>query len=135
MAFPRLDELKNNIKKLQPKPDGVEQAVYDLLIKTAIDKIINDVVVFTNVAAEKLPPELDTTILLKLSGWFTDAGVFMSAEERHAGAVTSVKEGDTQVNYGNPQNALQTLGSVSFIDNDFKALLSRYRRIRGWTHE
>lgn len=135
MVFPRLDELTANIKKLQPKPDSVEQAVYDLLMKTAIDKIINDVVVFTNVSAEKLPPELDTTILLKLSGWFTDAGVFMTTNDRHAGAVTSVKEGDTQINYGNPQNALQTLGSVSFIDNDFKELLSRYRRVRGWKYE
>lgn len=135
MAFPRLDELTNNIKKLQPKTDSVDQVVYDLLINTAIDKIINDVVAFTNLPAAELPLELDTTILLKLSGWFTDAGVFMTANDRHTGAVTSVKEGDTQINYGNPQNALQSLGSVSFIDNDFKSFLSRYRRIRGWKYE
>lgn len=135
MVFPRLDELTANIKTLQPKPDFVEQAVYDLLIKTAIKKIINDVVVFTNVPAEELPEELDTQMLIKLSGWFTDAGVFMPADDRHKGVVTGITEGDTQITYGSPQNALQTLGSVSFIDNDFKALLSRYRRIRGWKYE
>ena len=135
MVFPRLDELTNNVKTLQPKPDSVNQAVYDLLIKTAVDKIINDVVAFTNVPAEELPKEVDTPMLLKLSGWFTDAGVFMSAEDRHQGAVTGITEGDTQITYGSPQNALSTLGSVSFIDSDFKVILMRYRRIRGWSYE
>lgn len=135
MVFPRLDELTDNVKTLQPKPEDVDQKVYDLLIKTAIDKIVNDVVVFLNRTVTDLPEELDTAILLQLSGWFTDADVFMDKQERHEGTVTGTTEGDTQVSYSSPKNALLSLSHVSFIDDSFKGLLTPYRRIRGWRYE
>lgn len=135
MAYPRLNELIKNLKILQPKPVSVAQDMYDLILKTAVSRIINQVVAFTNMPSDELPEEFDTPVLLKLADWFSEAGVFMTDDERRAGAVTSIKEGDTQINYGNPQQALQSLGSVSFIDDDFRALLMRYRRIRGWGYD
>lgn len=132
MAFPRLEELKNNLKTLQPKPDEVSDGIYDMLLATAVNQIISEVVAFTNVPAEELPEDIDSSLLMKLSGWFTDAGVFMSADDRHSGAVTSIKEGDTQVNYGSPQQALQSLGKAVFVDETLRPVLMRYRRIRGW---
>lgn len=132
MAFPRLEELKNNLKTLQPKPDEVPDGIYDMLLNTAVKQIISEVVAFTNVPAEELPEDIDSSLLMKLSGWFTDAGVFMSADDRHSGAVTSIKEGDTQVNYGSPQQALQSLGRAVFVDETLRPVLMRYRRIRGW---
>lgn len=135
MAYPRLNELIKNLKILQPKPVSVAQDMYDLILKTAVSRIINQVVAFTNMPSDELPEEFDTPVLLKLADWFSEAGVFMTDDERRAGAVTSIKEGDIQINYGNPQQALQSLGSVSFIDADFRALLMRYRRIRGWDYD
>lgn len=132
MAFPRLDKLKGDLKMLQPKPDEVSDGIYDMLLTTAVNQIISEVVVFTNVPAEELPEDIDASLLMKLSGWFTDAGVFMSADDRHSGAVTSIKEGDTQVNYGSPQQALQSLGKAVFVDETLRPVLMRYRRIRGW---
>lgn len=132
MAFPRLEELKNNLKTLQPKPDEVSDGIYDMLLATAVNQIISEVVAFTNVPAEELPKDIDASLLMKLSGWFTDASVFMSADDRHSGAVTSIKEGDTQVNYGSPQQALQSLGKAVFVDETLRPVLMRYRRIRGW---
>jgi len=135
MAYPRLNELIKNLKILQPKPVSVAQDMYDLILKTAVSRIIDEVVAFTNMPSEELPEEFDTTLLLKLTGWFSEAGVFMTDDERRAGAVTSIKEGDTQINYGSPQQALQSLSNVSFVDDDFKILLIRYRRIRGWDYD
>lgn len=135
MVFPRLDDMITSLNVLQPKPDQVDKKLYDLLIKTAINKIISDVVAFTHVPANELPDELDTAILLKLSGWITDAGLFMAPEKRHSGAVTGVTEGDTSVSYGNPQTVIKDLSNISFVDDDFKVILINYRRIRGWTYE
>lgn len=135
MVYPRLNELIGNLKILQPKPSSVTQDMYDLILKTAIGRIIDEVVAFTNTPSEELPKEFDTTLLLKLTSWFSETGVYMTDYERRSGAVTSIKEGDTQINYGSPQQVLQSLGNVSFIDDDFKVLLIRYRRIRGWDYD
>lgn len=131
MAFPRLATLTNNLKTLQPRPESVEQGIYDMLISMATDKIINDVSAFTNTPVDELPPSLDSAMLIKLSGWFTDTGVFLSDKERQTGRVTGITEGDTSISYGSPQATISALGGTSFVDGDFRIQLMRYRRLRG----
>ncbi|MCW0953194.1 hypothetical protein OIT44_03785 [Weissella ceti] len=131
MAFPRKDELLNKLKVLQPITDNVDEPIYNMFMDVALDKIINDVSAFTNTPVEELPSQLDSAMMLKLSAWITDTGVFKSTDDRNSGAVTSITEGDTSISYGSPQVAMSALGGMSFLDDDFRIQLIRYRRLRG----
>lgn len=131
MAFPRKNELLNKLKVLQPITDAVDEPIYNMFMDVALDKIINDVSAFTNTPVEELPAQLDSAMMLKLSAWITDTGVFKLADDRNSGAVTSITEGDTSISYGSPQVAMSALSGMSFLDDDFRIQLIRYRRLRG----
>ncbi|WP_424571936.1 hypothetical protein ACOV5J_03040 [Weissella soli] len=130
MVFPRMDSLTANLEQLQPRPESVSEGVYALLVSLSLQKIVNDVSAFTNTPVEELPESLDSAMLMKVSTWFTDAGVLMTSQERHESAVSSLTEGDTTVSFGSPQTAVSALNGVSFVDDEFKVQLMRHRKLR-----
>ncbi|MDT2885562.1 hypothetical protein P7H77_14755, partial [Lactococcus lactis] len=68
----------------------MEQSTYDLLIDLTTDKMIEEVAAFINAPVEEIPKGLDSAMLMRLSGWFTDSGVLVSSNDRLTGSVKSV---------------------------------------------
>ncbi|MGN1294313.1 hypothetical protein, partial [Weissella soli] len=127
MVFPRMDSLTANLEQLQPRPESVSEGVYALLVSLSLQKIVSDVSAFTNTPVEELPESLDSAMLMKVSAWFTDAGVLMTSQERHESGVKGITEGGTTVNFGSPQTAVSALNGVSFVDDEVKVQRMLYR--------
>ena len=135
MTFPRLTALTDNMKTLQPMPEGMKKELYDLIMLQAIDKLLNDIAAFINAPVEEIPQALDSSMLLKLAAWFNDSGIFIPNADRLAGSVKTINEGDASVTFNSPMWAMSKLSEFSVIDDDFIRTLVKYRRLAGWDNE
>jgi len=127
--FPRYDDIKTRVTKLNPVPEGQDQVDYDLIIGYAIDKVLRDVSNYINVELAKLPVALDMLIISLVTNVLTERS-FLKPSDGDAQAITSISEGDTSVSYRDPVSVYKTLSGIYTVTSDYRSQLNEFRVVK-----
>ncbi|MCT1195262.1 hypothetical protein EFL90_11545 [Lactococcus lactis] len=126
-------ELKDKLKLMQPplqtdKVGYMER--YDGVIDFVLDKVINDVRLYTHIPEdENLPASINQTIVMLASNLINSFGLINDDEANADDEVKEISEGDTRVVYSDRASPLQMALSTSSISGDFRGILNSVRRL------
>ncbi|MCT1186492.1 hypothetical protein EFL96_06290 [Lactococcus lactis] len=126
-------ELKDKLKLMQPplqtdKVGYMER--YDGVIDFVLDKVINDVRLYTHIPEdENLPASINQTIVMLASNLINSFGLINDDEANADDEVKEISEGDTRVVYSDRASRLQMALSTSSISGDFRGILNSVRRL------
>lgn len=124
---PRYNDLLVKLKQLLPNSD--ENPNYEFVTDYALTKTINDVSNYCHVSVEKLPEELDMTIIgmvvqvINTHQWLVPA-------DQQSGNVSSLSEGDASVSFRSPAEVYQQLQSLNTVTDNYVSILNSFRRIQ-----
>ncbi|MCT1174163.1 hypothetical protein EFL89_07995 [Lactococcus lactis] len=126
-------ELKDKLKLMQPplqtdKVGYMER--YEGVIDFVLDKVINDVRLYTHIPEdENLPASINQTIVMLASNLINSFGLINDDEANADDEVKEISEGDTRVVYSDRASRLQMALSTSSISGDFRGILNSVRRL------
>lgn len=126
------EKLREQLKLLQSpkKPDDTEYMKhYDMVLDFVIDKVLNDVSLYTHIPIEEFPDSIFQTIVMLASNFIDSFGLINDDETNANQDIKEISEGDTKVVYADKRLRLQqSLASSSIIGN-FTGLLNSIRRL------
>lgn len=125
-------ELKDKLKLIQQplQPENTDyMARYDGVIDFVLDKVISDVVLYTHIPQDELPPELAGTIISMASNLIASFGLVNDDAANEDDRVKRVSEGDTSVEYADSGARLQQALQTSSINTNYLAILNKVRRL------
>jgi len=126
------EKLKEQLKQLQaPKKseDSDYMNHYNFVLDFVIDKVLNDVSLYTHIPIEEFPDSIFQTIVM-LANNFIDSFGLINDEETNANQdIKEISEGDTKVVYADKRLRLQQSLASSSINGNFTALLNSVRRL------
>ncbi|NEX52802.1 hypothetical protein [Lactococcus lactis] len=103
---------------------------YDGVIDFVLDKVINDVRLYTHIPEdENLPASINQTIVMLASNLINSFGLINDDEANADDEVKEISEGDTRVVYSDRASRLQMALSTSSISGDFRGILNSVRRL------
>lgn len=104
------------LEKLAVLLPDADAAVLAIVTETAVQQILN------YINHDTLPPELEGAAVLITKAYWSSGGFDGSGQ-----AVTSVKRGDVQTNFGAEKSAVDFAGTGFF---GYKAMLDPFRKLR-----
>lgn len=128
-----------------PVNDNPEyMAWYNQVIGFALDKVLNDVSLYTHIPKDELPEEIDQTIVMMVSnllGSFSLLDNWLDPDSENEtsenGEIKRITEGDTSVEFSGSTNIaanrnarLQEALTLNSISSNFLAILNSIRRIK-----
>lgn len=126
------EKLREQLKLLQsPKKSDDDEYMkhYDMVLDFVIDKVLNDVSLYTHIPIEEFPDSIFQTIVMLASNFIDSFGLINDDETNANQDIKEISEGDTKVVYADKRLRLQqSLASSSIIGN-FTALLNSIRRL------
>ena len=123
----RFDELLEKVQQLLPKRENDTDGRYKTITVYALNKTIQDVANFCNIPIDKLPEELDYTLVamtvqvIKTHGWLDP--------ENDNSNVQSLNEGDTSVTFKSITSIFSELQAVNPITDNYTNILYNFRRL------
>ncbi|MEG9208237.1 hypothetical protein V6B05_01710 [Lactococcus garvieae] len=126
------EKLREQLKLLQSpkKPDDTEYMKhYDMVLDFVIDKVLNDVSLYTHIPIEEFPDSIFQTIVMLASNFIDSFGLINDDETNANQDIKEISEGDTKVVYADKRLRLQQSLASSSINGNFTALLNSVRRL------
>lgn len=129
----RLEQLITNLKILNPaKLTSADYlASYDTALLFALNKSIDDCLLYTNIdSIDDLPELLDRTIVSMASDLINANQLTTPITDRVNDNVQSISEGDTSVSFKTPAEIASIVDSSHSLAKDYRSKLNHYRRRR-----
>lgn len=125
------EKLKEQLKLLQSpkKSDDEYMKNYDMVLDFVIDKVLNDVSLYTHIPIEEFPDSIFQTIVMLASNFIDSFGLINDEETNANQDIKEISEGDTKVVYADKRLRLQQSLASSSINDNFTALLNSVRRL------
>nr|DAW24769.1 MAG TPA: head to tail adaptor [Caudoviricetes sp.] len=126
------EQIKEKLEFLQEpqKPDDAAYMKhYEMVLDFVIDKVLNDVSLYTHIPIEEFPDSIFQTIVMLASNFIDSFGLINDEETNANQDVKEISEGDTKVVYADKRLRLQQSLASSSINGNFTALLNSVRRL------
>lgn len=130
-----LDHIKEKIRERlqilqQPqKSDDEYLKHYEIVLDFVIDKVLNDVSLYTHIPIEEFPDSIFQTMVMLASNFIDSFGLINDEETNANQDIKEISEGDTKVGYADKWLRLQRSLASSSINGNFTALLNSIRRL------
>lgn len=136
---PRKKTIVAQVSYLLPLKETDDRAYhnrYNYIIDIITDKVVNDVVAFTNIPVDDLPQALDNELVLMIHRFLVAFRLLEREEEaqerKEVDRISSLKEGDTTVTYhkmGSEAGGLTAALKANAVTGDSQQTLMHYRRL------
>lgn len=126
------EQIKEKLEFLQEpqKPDDdAYMKHYEMVLDFVIDKVLNDVSLYTHIPIEEFPDSIFQTIVMLASNFIDSFGLINDEETNANQDIKEISEGDTKVVYADKRLRLQQSLASSSISGNFTALLNSVRRL------
>lgn len=126
------EALKTKLKLLQrPKnPDNEDYMKdYNDTLDFVLDKVLNDVSLYTHIEIKELPDSIFQTIIMMASNLIDSFGLINDEEINKDEGIKQISEGDTSVTYIDRGTRVQQALEASSIERNFRRALNTIRRL------
>lgn len=126
------EQIKEKLEFLQEPQKSDDDAYmkhYELVLDFVIDKVLNDVSLYTHIPIEEFPDSIFQTIVMLASNFIDSFGLINDEETNANQDIKEISEGDTKVVYADKRLRLQQSLASSSISGNFTALLNSVRRL------
>lgn len=117
------------LKQLMPDDQENPNPNYDLILDFTLNKVFNDVSIYTNIPVKKLPKKLKATII-SLTMQLVDTYQLLTPEDQQTSNISSLTEGDTSVTFKSLSEIYSELQSANTITSNYVNVLNSFRRIQ-----
>lgn len=131
-----LKEYKKQVKEkleflqgAQKPDDDAYMKHYEMVLDFVIDKVLNDVSLYTHIPIEEFPDSIFQTIVMLASNFIDSFGLINDEEANANQDIKEISEGDTRVVYADKRFRLQQSLASSSISGNFKHNLNTVRRL------
>lgn len=126
------EALKTKLKLLQrPKNPENEDYMkdYNDTLDFVLDKVLNDVSLYTHIEIKELPDSIFQTIIMMASNLIDSFGLIDDEEINKDEGIKQISEGDTSVTYIDRGTRVQQALETSSIERNFRRALNTIRRL------
>lgn len=129
----RIENIIANLKSLVPSQLDTDdyKATYDTAIQFALDKAIDDCLIYTNLKQfADLSTQLDRTIVMMAMDLIVDNQLVTPLADKVNPNVAALTEGDTSVTFKTPAEVANLVATSDSLARSYKAKLNHFRVVK-----